>query len=80
MDKHAASPSVASSQFTAAAIVCAADPNYVHSAGLAPHSVSKLYYTVVTKQWLEVYQAIFGAVVMHIDGCSIWALLLETCP
>ena len=59
---------IAISQFTAAAIVCAADPNYVHSAGLAPHRVSKLYYTVVTKPWLEVYQAIFGDVVMHIDG------------
>ena len=59
---------IAISQFTSAAIVCAADPNYVHSAGLAPHSVSKLYYTVVTKQWLEVFQAIFGNVVMHIDG------------
>jgi LmbE family N-acetylglucosaminyl deacetylase len=59
---------IAISQFTAAALVCAADPNYVHSAGLAHHRVSKLYYTLVTKQWLEVYQAIFGDVVMHIDG------------
>lgn len=59
---------IAISQFTAAAVVCAADPNYVHTAGLAPHRVSKLYYSVVTKPWLEVYQAIFGDVVMHIDG------------
>lgn len=58
---------IAVSQFTAAAIVCAADPDYVHSAGLAPHRVSKLYYTVVTRPWLEINEAILGDVVMHID-------------
>src|SRR5262249_43763566 len=34
----------------------------------APHRVSKLYYMADTRAVMEVYQSVFGDVVMQIDG------------
>ena len=59
---------IAISQFTTAATIRAADPTFVDAELLAPHCVSKLYYMVVTRELLEVYQSVFGDLVMHVDG------------
>jgi LmbE family N-acetylglucosaminyl deacetylase len=58
---------IAISQFTATAIVCAADPAYSID-GATPHRVSKLYYRVWTQPEFDVYQAVFGEQIMPVDG------------
>ena len=59
---------IAISQFTTAAIVEAANPNSLYYRDLAPHSVSKLYYMAESEEVFGVYQAVFGELVMQIDG------------
>jgi LmbE family N-acetylglucosaminyl deacetylase len=59
---------IAISQFTTAAIVEAANPDSLYYPHLAPHSVSKLYYMAETEEVFAIYQAVFGDLVMHIDG------------
>jgi len=59
---------IAISQFTTAAIVCAADPGYPFAAHLTPHRVAKLYYRVASAAWFRLYMPIFGELLMHIDG------------
>lgn len=59
---------IAISQFTTAAIIEAASPDSLYYRDLAPHSVAKLYYMAPTKALLDVYQFVFGDLVMHIDG------------
>ena len=59
---------LAISQFTTAAIIEAANPNSLYHRDIAPHSVSKLYYLMQTKELLSLYQSIFGDLVMHVDG------------
>jgi len=59
---------IAISQFTTAAIIEAANPNSLYHRDIAPHSVSKLYYLMQTKELLSLYQSIFGDLVMHVDG------------
>lgn len=59
---------IAISQFTSAAIVEAAFATSLYQRDLAPHRVSKLYYMVETQPVGEAYQAVFGEVVMHVDG------------
>ncbi|HKZ84426.1 MAG TPA: PIG-L deacetylase family protein [Anaerolineae bacterium] len=59
---------IAICQFTNAAIVSAADPAYVDPAHLPPHRVSKLYYMADTQALIDAYVAVFGDVVMTIDG------------
>jgi LmbE family N-acetylglucosaminyl deacetylase len=59
---------IAISQFTTAAIVAAADPNYTDPDHRPAHRASKLYYMAATKDFLAAYQTIFGDVVMHVDG------------
>jgi LmbE family N-acetylglucosaminyl deacetylase len=61
---------IAISQFTTAAIVVAANPYSLYFKDLASHCVSKLYYMVATKELSEVYQSIFGRLVMSIDGAE----------
>jgi LmbE family N-acetylglucosaminyl deacetylase len=58
---------VAISQFTTAAIVCAADASYC-AHGLAPHRVAKLYYLVASRAKADAYESIFGDVAMTVDG------------
>jgi LmbE family N-acetylglucosaminyl deacetylase len=62
---------IAISQFTTAAIVCAADPNY--SAGdravtAEPHRVSKLYYRIWSQAEVDKIQAVIGREGMLVDG------------
>jgi LmbE family N-acetylglucosaminyl deacetylase len=59
---------IAISQFTASAIVRAADSAFVDHVGLPPHAVSKLYYTSYTASEYELYESVFGDLAMHIDG------------
>ena len=59
---------IAIAQFTTAAIVEAASPDSLYYRDLAPHSVAKLYYMAPTRNLLEVYQFVFGDLVMYIDG------------
>ena len=58
---------IAISQFTTAAVLCAADHNYIHAQDFAPHRVSKLYYRVASKEWFAKYMPIFGELIMHVD-------------
>lgn len=58
---------IAICQFTAAAVVAAADPHYADTYA-EPHRVSKLYYMVETQENLAAYEAAFGELTMHIDG------------
>lgn len=59
---------IAISQLTTAATVLAADPRFFDDRQLAPHAVSKLYYMADTHTALDLYQAIFGDLVMRVDG------------
>ena len=59
---------IAISQCTTAAIIEAASPDSLYYRDLAPHSVAKLYYMAPTRDLLDVYQFVFGDLVMHIDG------------
>lgn len=59
---------IAISQFTTAAVVEAANPSSLYYPNMAPHRVSKLYYMAETEEVSSVYQAVFGELVMHIDG------------
>lgn len=61
---------IAICQFTSAAIVEAAFATSPYQRELAPHRVSKLYYMVETQPVGEAYQAVFGEVVMHVDGAE----------
>jgi LmbE family N-acetylglucosaminyl deacetylase len=58
---------IAISQFTTAALVCAADPE-CNSNHLPPHCVSKLYFMTDTRQlWADV-EATIGEIHMLVDG------------
>jgi LmbE family N-acetylglucosaminyl deacetylase len=61
---------IAIAQFTAAAIVEAASPDSLYYRDLAPHRVAKLYYMAPTRDLLDVYQSVFGDLVMHVDGAE----------
>ncbi len=72
---------IAISQFTTAALMAAADPNYATSTPGEAHRVSKLYYMEEAKELLDVYVSVFGDLVMHVDGeerrpaaWPVWAL------
>ena len=57
---------IAISQFTTAAILCAADPDYPEPAEI--HRVSKLYHMVLVQRKAELYIQAFGELIMDIDG------------
>ena len=59
---------IAISQLTTAALLEAASTNSRYHRELAPHRVAKLYYLVSTKELLDVFQFVFGDLVMQIDG------------
>ena len=58
---------IAISQFTATAVICAADPGYPIGTS-PPHRVRRFYYRVWTQSEFDVYQSVFGEQVMTIDG------------
>ncbi|MHB8625201.1 MAG: PIG-L deacetylase family protein [Aggregatilineales bacterium] len=57
---------IAISQLTVAALVAAADLSYPDPG--VPHRVAKLYYKVDVQAEVEVYTALFGDIVMPVDG------------
>jgi LmbE family N-acetylglucosaminyl deacetylase len=59
---------IAISQFTTAACVAAADARYASAGDLAPHAVSKLYYMTFSRALADAYTAVFGDIIMRIDG------------
>ena len=59
---------IATTRAATAAILAAADAAFAEPAGLAPHTVSKLYYFAWTDEVREAYEKAFGELVMQIDG------------
>jgi LmbE family N-acetylglucosaminyl deacetylase len=59
---------IAICQFTTTALVRSCDSTFADPSGLPPHCVSKLHYMAVLAEEYELYEQIFGALVMHIDG------------
>ena len=61
---------IALSQFTSAALVCAADASYRDSADRPPHRVSKLYYMVDSMEIVSAGNEAFGGISMEVDGVT----------
>jgi LmbE family N-acetylglucosaminyl deacetylase len=61
---------IALSQFTNAALICAADESYGNSSGHKPHRVSKFYYMVDSVELVELANQAFGGISMDIDGAT----------
>jgi LmbE family N-acetylglucosaminyl deacetylase len=59
---------IAISQFTNAAIVCAADPAYIDREKQASHRVSKLYYFVDSEQFANFLTRYLGGIEFPVDG------------
>lgn len=59
---------IAISQFTTAALVCAADAGYVDQHRQPAHRVAKLYYMAVSVELGDLYESVFGELVMPVDG------------
>ena len=64
---------IAISQFTTAAAVRAADPAFADS--YSPHSISKLYYMMLTQRLADLYRGVFGDIVMTFDGVPRTAVI-----
>ena len=58
---------IAICQLATAAVVAAASPNYANTKARS-HRVSKFYYMAETEAASAVYQAVFGELVMEVDG------------
>jgi LmbE family N-acetylglucosaminyl deacetylase len=61
---------VALSQFTTAAIVCAADASFKHLDDQAPFRVSKFYYRAESRAFVMAAAKVFGGISMEVDGNS----------
>lgn len=60
---------IAISQFTSAALVCAADAAYADPVGQAPHRVAKFYFSVDTAPVVALFEAVAGGpITMEVDG------------
>jgi len=59
---------IAICQFTTAAVIAAADPDYQHPEYPAPHRVSKLYYLAWRADKWAAYQAALRKLVITVDG------------
>jgi LmbE family N-acetylglucosaminyl deacetylase len=59
---------IAISQFTTAAVVCAADASYAVDDQLPAHRISKLYYMMDTAELWREFESIAGEVTMEVDG------------
>lgn len=57
---------IAISQFTSAAVVCAADTNY--KTENEPHRIDKLYYMSWTKSTFEAFESAFREIKVNVDG------------
>jgi len=61
---------IALSQFTNAALVCAADQNFIDSDGQPKHRVMKFYYMVDSVDIVGAANEAFGGISMEIDGVT----------
>jgi LmbE family N-acetylglucosaminyl deacetylase len=61
---------IAISQFTNAALVCAADRNFADASAQPPHRVSKFYYMVDSQDVVNLANEAFGGISMEIDGVT----------
>ncbi len=61
---------IALSQFTNAALICAADGTYPDLANLPPHRVDKLYYMVDSADVVAASNKAFGGISMDVDGVT----------
>ena len=59
---------IAISQFTSAAIVCAADASYADAKNLPAHRVSKLYAMVDSESFVNFITPLFGEITFDVDG------------
>jgi len=59
---------IAICQFTQAALVCAADANYIDARRQPPHRVAKLYWQADSINFVKAYEPIIGPIVMPVDG------------
>ena len=59
---------IAICQFTTAAVLAAADPNYSDSS--SPHRVTKLYYMAWPHGKFAAYESVFGELTMHVDNVT----------
>jgi LmbE family N-acetylglucosaminyl deacetylase len=59
---------IAATRAATAAVLTAADAAFEEPGGLAPHTVSKLYYFAWTDEVRDAYEKAFGELVMKIDG------------
>lgn len=58
---------IAISQFAAAAVVCAADPEYKDPDDQAAHRVSKMYYMVDAEKFVELVSSLMGEITFQVD-------------
>jgi LmbE family N-acetylglucosaminyl deacetylase len=61
---------IALSQFTNAALVCAADRNFIDANAQPPHRVLKFYYMVDSLDVVNIANEAFGGISMEIDGVT----------
>jgi LmbE family N-acetylglucosaminyl deacetylase len=61
---------IALSQFTAGALVCAADRNFVDANVQPPHRVLKFYYMVDSAEIVDVVRENLGGLQMEVDGVT----------
>lgn len=61
---------IALSQFTAAALVCAADASYTTTSPQSPHRVSKFYHMVDSKSAVDLIREFIGEINMSVDGVT----------
>ena len=59
---------IVTGQFTAAAILCAADADYQDTESFAPHRVSKLYYMVDSESFISVVGPFVGEITFPVDN------------
>jgi LmbE family N-acetylglucosaminyl deacetylase len=59
---------IALAQFTGAALLRAADAQFQDPLGLEPFSVSKFYYRVDSKEFVEAFREAVGGINMAVDG------------
>jgi LmbE family N-acetylglucosaminyl deacetylase len=68
---------IAISQFTTAAVACAADSGYAAKLGQPAHHVDKLYYMAASRALGEVYLPAFGDISFNVDGVERHVVVWE---
>jgi LmbE family N-acetylglucosaminyl deacetylase len=68
---------IAISQFATTALVRSGDSSFADPHGLPAHCVAKLYYMAMPAREYEIYEPVFGDLVMHVDGVERRAVPIE---